>query len=226
MQTSFPSENIVIYADNRESNSRVVSILKKHCSLREQKLEVADYLLSERVAVERKTSADFLQSIIDKRLFEQLSNMKDNFTNPILLIEGNSLFEKSINIHDNAIRGALASIAVDYSVPILWTHNQLETAKMLYRIAHREQLGQKKSIGLRGKRRLLSENQMQEFLIEGFPGISGTTAKKLLKHFGTCEKIFTSPESELQKVDGIGKETAAKIRLLLTRFYEKSILED
>ena len=234
MQASFPTQqneaskhtNVVIYADSRESDSRVVSILKKHCALREQKLEVADYLLSERVAVERKTSTDFLQSIVDRRLFEQLSNMKDNFTNPILLIEGNSLFEKTINVHDNAIRGALASITVDYSMPIIWTHNQLETAKMLYRIAYREQVGGNKSVGLRGKRRLLSENQMQEFLIEGFPGISGVTAKKLLKHFGTCEKIFTSPESELQKVEGIGKETAKRIRMLLTRYYEKSILED
>src|SRR3989338_7181827 len=158
MQSSLPTDSVVIYADNRESSSRVVSILKKHCSLREQKLKVADYLLSERVAVERKTSSDFLQSIVDRRLFEQLSNMKDNFTNPILLIEGNSLFEKTINVHDNAIRGTLASITVDYSMPILWTHNQLETAKMLYRIAYREQIGSKKNIGLRGKRKLLSEN--------------------------------------------------------------------
>ncbi|MBI4162529.1 MAG: hypothetical protein HY513_02505 [Candidatus Aenigmarchaeota archaeon] len=234
MQASFPTqrteganaEAVVIYADSRESGSMVVSILKKHCSLHEQKLEVADYLLSERVAVERKTSTDFLQSIVDKRLFEQLSNMKHSFTNPILLIEGNSLFEKSINVHDNAIRGALASITVDFSVPILWTHNQLETAKMLYRIAHREQVKKNKNTGIRGKRKLFSENQIQEFMLEGFPGISNITAKKLLKHFGSPAAVFQASESELMKADGIGRETAKRIRIILTRSYEKSILED
>ena len=221
-----PSENVVIYADKREASSRIISILKKHCTVEEAQLEVGDYLLSERVCAERKTSIDFISSIMDKRLFQQLANMKENFERPLLVIEGGSLFESGININENAIRGALASVAIDYSMPIIWTHNQLETAKMLYRIAHREQIGGGKNTGLRGKRRLLSKNQEQEFLIEGFPGISNVTAKKLLNHFGTCKKIFSASESELQKADGIGKETAKRIFALLSRKYEESVLDD
>ena len=217
---------VVIYADKREASSRIISILKKHCEVKESQMEVGDYLLSERVCAERKTSADFISSIIDKRLFQQLSNMKENFERPLLIIEGNSLFESKININENAIRGALASVAIDYSIPLLWTHNQLETARMLYRIAHREQIGGSINNGLRGKRKLLSKNQEQEFLIEGFPGISNITAKKLLKHFGTCKSIFLASEKELQEADGIGKETAKRIYSIIKRKYEKSVLED
>jgi Fanconi anemia group M protein len=218
--------DILIYADKREMHSRVVPILKKKCCVEEKQLEVADYLLSEAVAVERKTCADFISSIVDGRLFKQLAEMKTNFEKPVLIIEGDDIFNHDRKIHPNAILGAIASIAIDFSVPILWTKDQKETAAILFTIAKREQLENKKSVSLRGKRKAKSMNQQQEFLICGLPKISTTTAKKLLKHFDTPENIFTADEKELKKVKGIGKETARKIRDLLTSEYEKSILED
>lgn len=217
--------SVVIYADHRELNSRVASILKKHCELREKQLEVADYLLSDRVACERKTDIDFVRSIVDRRLFEQLANMKQ-FECPVFLIEGDGIFDTGINVHPNAIRGALASIIVDYSMPMIWTRKPLESAQMLYAIAKREQLQEKRSVAIRGKRQAKSMNQMQEFLIAGLPKVSTIKAKSLLKHFGTPERLFAANEKELQGAEGIGKELAKRIRELLTKKYEKSILED
>ena len=78
----------------------------------------------------------------------------------------------------------------------------------------------------RTKKKAKSMNQLQEFLIAGFPKVSTKTAKRLLKHFKTPERIFKAEESELTKVEGIGKETARKIREILTKKYERSILED
>lgn len=217
-------DKVVIYADHRELGSRTASILRKHCNLREKQLEVADYLLSERVACERKTAKDFVTSIMDQRLFSQLSNMKQ-FPSPLLLIEGEGLFDTGINMHPNAIRGALASITVDYAVPIIWTRTPLESAQMLYAIAKREQLQEKRSVAVRGKRQMRSTNQMQEFLISGMPGVSTVKAKNLLKRFGTPERIFAASERQLQEAEGVGKELARRIRELLTKKYEKSILE-
>jgi len=219
------SSRIVIYADTREVNSKVVAILKKKCEVRKKQLNT-DYLLSKDVGCERKTSEDFLQSIIDGRLFRQLKSLKELYLCPVLIIEGISIFDCHRNIHPNAIRGAIASIATEFSIPIIWTKNQLETAEMLYTIAKREQLDMKKSISIRTKKKFKSLNQMQEFLIAGLPKISTATARKLLKHFGTPEKLFIASESELMKVPGIGKELAKRIRNILTKGYEKSILED
>jgi Fanconi anemia group M protein len=217
---------VIIYADNRETSEQLNNILRKRCELRMAQLEVADYLLSERVAVERKKSSDFLQSMIDGRLFKQLSNMKENFEISIMIIEGEELFDENRKIHPNAIRGALASIAVDYNIPIIWTKSALEIAEQLFMIAKREQLDEKRSIAIRGKRRVLSPNQEQEFLIAGLPGISTVNTKRLLKHFGSPEKVFAAPESELMKVEGIGEIMAKRIRTILRKKYEKSILED
>ena len=219
------NEEVVIYADTRESGSNVVSILKKRCTVIEKQLDTGDYLLGGDVAAERKMSDDFLQSIVDGRLFAQLSGMK-KFGSPVLIIEGGSLFESKRQIHPNAIRGALASIATDFSMPIIWTRNALETAEMLFALAKREQLERNKSVTIRVKRKFRSTNQMQEYLVCGLPLISCEKAKKLLKHFGSPEKVFSASEDELREVEGIGEKLARKIREVVAKKYEKSILED
>lgn len=217
--------NIIIYADSREAN-RISKILKDKCRIEEKQLDVADYVLSEDVGVERKTTDDFVNSIIDGRLFAQVKEMKNNFQKPLLIIEGEEIFENNRKINPNAVIGALASITLDYSVPVLWTKNQKETAALLLVIAKREQEEKKKSINIRFMKNKKSTNQQQEFLVAGLPKINTITAKKLLKHFETPERIFSAGEDELQEVDGIGKELARKIRDLLSSRYEKSVLEE
>lgn len=220
------SSGVVIYCDNREMKSKVYPILKNRCTIQEKSLDVGDYLLSERTGAERKSARDFIQSITDGRLFSQLAAMKSTFECPLLVIEGEGLFDTPIKMHPNAIRGALASVAVEFAVPIIWTKNALETAEMLFAIAKREQIHLKKDVAIRGKRRMRSMNEQQEFFLSGLPKISSLTAKKLLKRFGTPRGVFNATESELQEVEGIGKELSAKILKVLTSKYEKSILED
>ena len=217
--------NVVIFADSREMENKVTAILKKKCELREKQLAVADYILSERVAVERKTTDDFINSIIDKRLFRQLADMKENYAAPVLLVEGNELFNNDRKVHPNAIRGAIASIAIEYSIPMIWTASQMESAEMLYSIAKREQFHVKRSIGIRGKKKTRSENQEQEFIVAGMPAINSVIAKRLLKHFGSPKNVFNASEAELCGIEGIGTKKARAIRRILDKNYERSVLE-
>ena len=60
-----PTKKVIVYVDNREASTKVFAILKKKCKLKQKQLDVADYLLSKKVCCERKTSEDFLQSIVD-----------------------------------------------------------------------------------------------------------------------------------------------------------------
>ncbi|MBI4154201.1 hypothetical protein HY501_02605 [Candidatus Woesearchaeota archaeon] len=217
---------VKIFVDKREAGSRIATILSKKCLVEEKQLAVGDYILSKRVAVERKTTSDFLSSIVDGRLFRQVEELKSNFRSPLLIIEGNSLFDNDRKIHPNAIRGALVSISLDYGIPVIRTENNLETAEMLLAIAKREQLERNKSIAVRGRKAKRSPNEMQEYLIAGLPKINRAKARALLKHFGTPERVFTAAKEELMQVDGVGEKLAKKIRLLMQKKYEKSILED
>ena len=120
MQQLFTNNgSVTIIADVREIGSLVTTILKKKCEVREQQLTVADYLLSERVAVERKTTQDFISSVVDGRLFRQLPALKETYAAPVLLVEGDDLFHIKRDVHPNAIRGALASVAIEYIISTL-----------------------------------------------------------------------------------------------------------
>lgn len=226
MKQKVYGEGVIIYADTREAGNRIIPILKKKCIVRGKQLKVGDYLLSDNVAVERKTTEDFIQSIIDGRLFRQISELRDVYPLSLLIIEGNDVLNTKRKIHPNAIRGAMAALAVSYSLPILWTKNQAETAYLLHAIAKREQVHNNRAVAIRTKNRKRSMNEEQEFLVAGLPKISTKMARRLLKHFGSPKKIFEAGESELMEVGGIGKETTKIIKKLLTRCYEKSILED
>src|SRR3990172_5072262 len=52
-------------------------------------LSVGDYVLSDRVCVERKTTDDFLSTFLERReLFSQLRDLKMAYRRPILIVEG------------------------------------------------------------------------------------------------------------------------------------------
>jgi len=80
---------IKIFADYREKTTGIVKELVEHgITVKLEMLKSADYVLSSRVGVELKTAGDFVTSIIDGRLLEQLKVLKRSFERPIILIQG------------------------------------------------------------------------------------------------------------------------------------------
>ena len=214
-------EKAIIFADVRESGSGILKELNElGVDVRIKQLEVADFQLSDRVGVERKTTEDFLQSLIDGRLLEQAKNLVENFERPLFLIEGESLYGIR-NVHPNAIRGALGALVVDFKIPIIYTKDVKDSAGFLAVIANREQLGKEREIVLRGEKRAFSMPEMQQFIVESLPTIGPKVAKNLLDYFGSVEAVFNASESELQKVEGVGEKRAKEIRKVITTKYKK-----
>lgn len=211
---------IKIIVDHRESSSPVIRELSEMgAEIICQQLQAGDYVVSEHVGIERKVITDFLQSIIDKRLFAQIIKLKENYEIPVLIMEGESLYGLR-NIHPNAIRGALTSIAIDYSVPILWSKDPEETAKLIYTAASREQSDRKTSFSLKKSKLAATTSEMQERLLASLPQINYALSKRLLKEFRTPINIFTSSEEELKRVEGLGEKKVKKIKEILNSEYE------
>ncbi|AIF69703.1 DEAD/DEAH box helicase [Palaeococcus pacificus DY20341] len=208
-------KGIVVYVDSRELKSQVPKYLKElGAEIQVKTLDVGDYVVSEDVAVERKSANDFIQSLIDGRLFEQMGRLKDAYLRPIVIVEGQLYGIR--NVHPNAIRGALAAVALDWGVPILFSNDAKETAQFIYLIARREQEERKKEVSLRGEKKALTLAERQRLIVEGLPNVSATLAKRLLKHFGSVERVFTATEEELMEVEGIGEKKAREIRKVIT----------
>ena len=182
----------MILVDSREKNSLVLSELyeKKH-EIKIEILPVGDYIIGN-IAIERKTLNDFISSMLSKRLIEQLQNLKQ-FPKQLLMLEGE---EKRINIHPNAIRGMLLSISLDYGIPVIFSKNESETAEFLM-LLDKKQNKPPSEISLVAKRKSNTIKEQQQIILENFPGIGPSTAKKLLENFKSLKKIFSTSEKKL-----------------------------
>ncbi|MBT4192237.1 MAG: DEAD/DEAH box helicase [Candidatus Diapherotrites archaeon] len=210
-------ERIIVFVDSREQASNVTKkLFDRDAKVIMKQLTVGDYVLSKDVCVERKSVEDFLASMIDGRLFNQLVDLRENYSKPLVILEGNidELFTLR-NMHRNAIIGALTSIALDYQIPIINTKNVDETAEYLYLIAKREQFGKDRDIRLRIGRKGLSVSEQQRYIVEGFPLVGPLLARNLLKEFGSVKGIIDADEKDLQNVENLGKVKAKKIKKIL-----------
>ena len=210
---------VKIVVDHREYRSNVVkNLATKGIFVEPTQLDVGDYILSSRIGVERKNVDDFLESLISGKLFKQISQLRDKYSRPVLVLEGENLLTKR-NINHNAIFGSLASITVDFGIPVLNTKDASETADLLFVIARREQREDKKDVAIRGEKTQMSIRERQQFLVEGLPNVSAVIAKRLLAHFGSIKDIANATEKELMEVNGVGKNISSEIIKLLNADY-------
>jgi Fanconi anemia group M protein len=210
---------IKIIADSREVNSKLINELSKLGTIVELKvLECGDFILSDRIIVERKTSEDFCSSILDGRLFEQAKKMKEYYERPVILIEGTPLATER-NLNPKAIMGAISSLIADFNLSLVLTRDVFESALFLFSLAKREQITERREPKVRSEKKPLSLTKLQEYLVSGLPNVNVKIARRLLEEFKTVEKVFTASEEELKKVDGVGEKISKKIRKVLTAEY-------
>lgn len=212
---------IEIHVDSREMRSAVVKALEaKGVKMEFRALPVGDYVLSDRVCVERKTTDDFLSTLFDpaRGLFEQIINMKREYLRPVLIIEGEGLYTKR-RIRPEAIHGIIASIMVDYGIPVLFTGNEDDTASYIFTIARREQLDRKRTVSPHARKSSHTLAERQEYLVSAISEVGPVIAKNLLKHFGSVKNIAEASAEELQAVDKVGPKTAARIREIMDSTY-------
>ena len=218
---SMEKGKIRVLADIREKYSGVVTALYDEGALIELKaLPIGDFLCSSRVAVEVKRAADFVNSIIDGRLLQQLKDLKENFERPVLIIEGSD--EQDLysirNVHPNAIRGMMATIAISYAIPILNSKNPKDTAGFLIAIAKREMESGAPEPALHAKKPETLA-QKQEYVIAALPGVELKLARSLLQKFGSIKDVMDASEEQLQKVELIGPKKAAEIKKVIETEY-------
>ena len=210
-------DTIEIVVDQRELDSTVPRSLSTRDAIqtRLETLAVGDYVLSDRVAVERKSATDFLDTLLDgnRSLFEQTGDLVRAYGRPVLILEGEltTLYTER-NIDPSAIQGALASLAVDFDISILQTRDDSDTADMLETIATREQTSRDRSISVHGEKSAKTLQEQQEYVVSSIADIGPVTAQSLLDAFGTVEAVMTAGEDDLTAVDGVGAVTAARIR--------------
>lgn len=204
-------------------------------------LLIGDYLFvsdSNTVIVERKTVNDFLGSVRNGRLWDQLlrmmkaehvldhpvkrrvlllhGNFKDYFESVYLRIPEN---EYDVSLRWSQLMGAFQEIVYCYNTPIFHAEDDLAFKAFIRILTKREISGSNDKLPKatwyrRPKKSDLPVKDLKKFVLSSFPGVGDQLAENLLLHFNTIQGIACASIEELRKVPKIGKKKAYLINKL------------
>ena len=208
-----PNPKTPIIVDTREKQSLITAnLVERKANIKLEKLDIGDYLIEDTI-IERKTFSDFIGSMLNKRLLEQLSNIK-KYPKHFLIIEGFYYNYNDFNVHKNAIKGMLLSIVTDFKIPIIYTKNEEDTANFLILVAKRYEKPKLQN-PIRQTKTFKTPEEQKQFILEGFPGIGPVATKTLLKKYKTLNNIFNATEKELRKMKILSEDKLEKFLDLL-----------
>jgi ERCC4-type nuclease len=223
--------NIII--DTRERKlMKILDEKKDIINYTVEQLDIADIIISDDVAIERKEGSDFVSSIMDNRLFEQMMRLKETYAKPILILEGlnDNVFENT-GMQINSIYGALCKVSYVMGISVVPTRSLHDTVIAIERIAFREQSKGIETILSRKAPKSMSTEDRRAFIIEGLIDSGPKKAKELIAHFKTpfnvlkairnTKIIFTKNgnpkgiEGPLAKLSGYGWKFVQKNKEIL-----------
>jgi len=223
--------NLIV--DHRES--KLIDLLKQKkdtINYETKALDIGDVIVSEDVAIERKTGSDFITSIIDGRLFEQMLRLLDTYPNPVLILESfDYLALENTGMSLSSIYGALAYISYKMGVSVIPTVTTEDTIIVIERIAYREQIEDIKPTLARRAPKGMTVEDRRAYALEGLIDTGPKKAQALIDKFETPLKVFEAirdseivytktgnpkgVEGPLQELPGFGWKYVQKNKELL-----------
>jgi len=216
-------KDLNIIVDSREPWWIQQSIRRFGYKVRTKRLEQGDILIGKAI-FERKTIGDFIQSIrngrLDNELYALQIHSEQNDLIPYLLISGNleDAFafykQRGITVEVKAVLGAIASASVRYGVNVVW--NLTSDEELLYvAVKMAEKITEGKfRMPRRLRLRQIHENRKIAH-IAAILRVSVRVAEELYKRFGGLKNILLASDEELYVVPGIGKATLKRIREII-----------
>jgi ERCC4-type nuclease len=154
-------------------------------------------VISDRCAVERKSVNDFISSLFDGRLIDQLNRLSEAYEKPVLILEGDVNLLYADEQRRAFFLKTLFNLTIDYNIRLLFSSCKNLTKDILVGLLHYEKFGKSRYPIARRKPKTLERRELLKFILKGFPYIGDKSAEKLLQSFGSLRKIFTSPSREL-----------------------------
>jgi len=209
---------------NSADNDMVKRLDEQHIEYEKRMLPVGDYLIinketGDTFCVERKIINDFVGSVLDGRLKNEVIKMNEIYAKNFLIISGNwdsyykdrakvvrMGFSKNINSFTvNQRLGVFASVSARTNTKILQVENDNQFIQLV--LALGEKLTDGKTYDAPIFKRKKSEEMTFLHLLTSFPNISEDKANKIIekyKNFSTFYAVVQSGEFEMP---GLGDKT-------------------
>ena len=208
-----------IVCDERERASGVPQeLLELGVVVDFSQLKLGDYILSPSTAVERKSVRDFVSSLYDGRLFNQVNELTKSYPNAFVLVEGDPGEISMISRNPRSYYGAMAALTLTFNVKTLFTPSPADTALALAAMATRliRGDGARPPIIYQAPLKSVELHKEQVYMVAALPGVGPSLAKRLLDRFGTPRGVFMATVPQLAMVPGVGRIRAERIVKTLT----------
>lgn len=202
-----------IWVDDREARGSGIAArlaALEGVSITVKRLKTGDYLIEGKAVLERKRVPDFLESLVDGRLFTQAKRLADSPWRPFLILEGLASEWARRQVTRESIQGALLTLSVVFGIPILRSRDEEETLRLIGYTA-RQLRGVSTAALKRPGRRPRGKRALQIRVLASLPRVGSKRAQRLLDHFGSLERVMTANQQDLTAVPGIGGQTAQSI---------------
>ncbi len=196
---------------NVHEPEEIKSYLQRSTEINVSNFTPGDYLIGQ-MALERKTTSDFIQSLFQKRLLEQLQRLKQCYPTSFLLLETFDLayFQNSALLYSTILR-----IMLEMNIRVIFTSTKEQSAEVILLLAGKQSKQSKeRESAIVQKRKEVDLEKYPPLLLGKVPGVGMKRAAALLQSFNTLQGVFQASEQELCSVEGIGKKTASTITLI------------
>lgn len=127
---------VTIVADSRETRSGIATKLARipGVTVEQAELSSGDFLIGGGFAVERKAATDFIVSIMEGRLFDQMARMAIEHERVVVLVEGD-IYDTRSSIAPEALDGAISYISLLSGASLIFSPSLARTPHILHRMA-------------------------------------------------------------------------------------------
>jgi len=214
--------------DSRE-NSELTELVIENCDkmnipYEKTWMDVGDYVFAT-VCVEAKSSFDFLQSVINKRLWNQIDNMDATYLSNVVIVYGsfNDALENYLTYVNtgqnkgnqarmlkNKFDGAFGKIILDTDCSIVWVNDARKAARLISVICKMQPIDREIHMPSLVRKRIATTDLRIDVLCT-VKGISPKKAKLLINKFGSIMEIGEASIEEISQLEGFGKVTAKRL---------------
>jgi len=205
-----------LVVDHSEGDAPLLRLVRESglFFVRMDRLPPGDYLIDDRILIERKTHTDFVASSIDGRGFPPVARLAKSHYRALMLIEGPER-ANAPDVHPHSVEGALVSIAAMWKLPVLHSSDTNESYRLLRFLADQASESRQAVLG-RYDRKPKRVATRRLFVLQRLPGIGPALARRLLVNLRSVERVMTADTATRRAERAVGPKKAACIRELVS----------
>jgi len=201
---------VALYVDDREPDTIVKRLKQLHSAriidLIVERLEVGDYIIPPDIGIERKSIDDLIHSLqvgdTYPRFWNQIWDLKHNFKQPILLLEGDPMYSHN---YISRVYGVLGSLLLSdiKIINVPHEHGVVAFLKQLYLHCPK-----KTKILPILKKKEASPREIYLAMLQTVQGIGTSIAGYIYEKYPTFKQLYEASLEEIASVKRLGFQKA------------------